>query len=112
MDFMGNTVVRTPLTANILENEGTNGIVEADWRFNAEMGAGQGDIRVPSPSNWNALFDILLTALRKSNLNDYSSMGPFGHTIPADNVAFADDLLVFCLLVHSAMIKRHVPVDS
>jgi hypothetical protein len=54
------------------------------------MGAGQGDI--PSPSNWVALFDMLLTALRLQAGHDFTAMGKYGVALQQKETAYADDL--------------------
>jgi hypothetical protein len=92
MDFHGNTVVKTPLTAKINASQGTKGLERQDWNFSAELGAGQGDI--PSPSNWIALFDILLTALRMDGDKGFFTMGPYGIALKVNDVGYADDLIV------------------
>lgn len=89
MDFGGYTAVRTPLTANVNNNLSYQGLKDQDLVFQTELGCGQGD--VPSPTNWNAFFDILLTALSSFG-SEFSSMGIYGFSIPQEQVAYADDL--------------------
>ena len=51
---------------------------------------GQGD--VGSPTNWNAVYDILLVAL--ANLpNQLHIIGPNGKLHPVPTIGYADDLL-------------------
>jgi hypothetical protein len=90
MDFRGSTVVKSPLTTKANCRMGTKGLME--WRFIAELGCGQGDI--PSPSNWIAMFDMVLTALRMDGEKEFSTMGPYGQALKANDVAYADDLVV------------------
>jgi hypothetical protein len=91
MDFLGSTVVRTPLTATLNDTNGKLGIIEGGWQFSAELGAGQGDI--PSPSNWNALFDMLLKAIRIGCCDDFAVMGACGEAIKPGCIGYADDLI-------------------
>ena len=85
MDIDGPTVVRTPHAAAAWDDapyscvdsphqpsptttvSTINQVLDA---FTAERGTGQGD--VPSPSSWNAIFDILLTALNRDEVNQDS----------------------------------------
>jgi hypothetical protein len=82
MDIDGPTIVRTPHSAaewddapyscvdslhqpaHVPTASTVNNLLDA---FTAERGTGQGD--VPSPSSWNAIFDILLTALNRDEIN-------------------------------------------
>jgi hypothetical protein len=82
MDIDGPTIVRTPHSAaewddapyscvdslyhpaQVPSASTVNTLLDA---FTAERGTGQGD--VPSPSSWNAIFDILLTALNRDEIN-------------------------------------------
>ena len=56
----------------------------------AERGVGQED--VGSPTNWNAVFDILLVALSRIP-NQLNKLGPNGELQNVQAIGFADDLL-------------------
>ena len=57
LDIQGSSCVRTPLAQRVFDRFGHQGL--AMLAFFAELGCSQGD--KPSPLNWNAFFDILLT---------------------------------------------------
>jgi len=58
--------------------------------FEAEKGTGQGDI--PSPLNWDAFFDILLTALDTVKGGEICVQDRAGTNHPLTDEAYADDL--------------------
>jgi hypothetical protein len=61
MDLAGHTLIRTPMAYRVLHERGRAEVQRQGLQFTADKGTGQGDI--PSPLNWDAFFDILLTAL-------------------------------------------------
>ena len=54
-------IVRSPLAMSTVVEEGFEKAIEDDLTFEAVRGTAQGD--VASPLNWDAAFDILLSAL-------------------------------------------------
>jgi hypothetical protein len=58
--------------------------------FEAEKGTGQGDI--PSPLNWDAYFDILLTALSTVDGGEVYVQDGGGRNHELPDEAYADDL--------------------
>ena len=95
-DTLGRTIVGTPLARETLRRRGTKAFSLTPskqnlWCFDAIVGTGQGDI--PSPCNWNAFFDILLTALSATTVHPFSTRSTDHIIRPTQDTAYADDLL-------------------
>ena len=91
IDSNGHTVVRTPLAQHAYNEGGTAALL--DLSFLAELGAGQGT--VDAPTNWNAVYDILLDAL-DSVPSDLSFQTHDGQLADSEDDALADDLISVC----------------
>ena len=89
LDIMGFSVVRTPLAQHKFDKLGHLGI--RALAFLAELGCSQGD--KPSPLNWNAFFDILLTALLEDDEDTFIVPDQHGFNRRVGDIAFADDLI-------------------
>ena len=91
MDRHGLTVVRTPLAEAKYAGRGYKPFIRSDIEyFQPQVGMGQGD--VPSPLNWVAFFDILLSALRLIDSDFYIRSGDV-ELSPIGEMAYADDLM-------------------
>ena len=95
-DTNGRTIVGTPLARDTLRRRGTKAFSLHPsptnlWCFDAVVGTGQGDI--PSPCNWNAFFDILLTALSSASTQPFSTRSQDHLIRTTQDTAYADDLL-------------------
>jgi exonuclease III len=91
MDIQGHTVIRSPLAYRTLRTGGYEALREHGMDFVAEKGTGQGDI--PSPLNWDALFDILLTALKAVQGGEVHTQDARGVISAVCSTAYADDLI-------------------
>ena len=91
-DTNGHTVVRSPFATHTLATGGRQSLLDEGLTFTAERGAGQGD--VASPANWNAVYDILLTALEIGTRDEHRffTQSHTGQVKPVLRTAFADDL--------------------
>ena len=89
MDVGPHTFVRTPEITKLIYKDNLS---QEHWErhaINLERGASQGD--VASPSNWNAVFDILLTALQTTSTNFFCQTN--NHPFLLQPLAFADDII-------------------
>ena len=91
IDLGGKTVVRTPHAQHTFWDGGYDSLDALC--FLAQLGAGQGT--VDAPLNWNAVFDILLDALRTVT-SEFCFQDIDGFRYPTDDTAAADDLLSTC----------------
>ena len=96
-DREGTCVIKTDLAQEVMAKEGYAGFSKegAPETFKGEYGTGQGD--VPSPLNWNCFFDILLSALEYTKLDDVDRLWyetEPGRWEEVKDTAFADDLLI------------------
>ena len=91
-DLDGITVIRSPFATAAYAAGGRESLERNGLGFVAERGAGQGD--VTSPSNWNAIYDILLTALHNYSAaeDEFYTSDIRGIVREASRTAFADDL--------------------
>jgi hypothetical protein len=111
MDIDGPTIVRTPKAAKTWE-ERPYACVDSPYQpldiddpvtqlldsFTADRGTGQGD--VSSPASWNAVFDILLTALQRDEISQSSTrqLQAADQTMySSTETAYVDDLVSCCL---------------
>ena len=111
MDIDGPTIVRTPKAAKTWE-ERPYACVDSPHQpfdiddpvtqlldsFTADRGTGQGD--VSSPASWNAVFDILLTALQRDEISQTSTrqLQAADQTMyTSTETAYVDDLVSCCL---------------
>ena len=98
LDIGAHTVIRSPPAVDAFEREGYTAFhhhskgshCKTLAEFTAERGVGQGD--VGSPTNWNAVFDILLVALSKLPQQLLTTRA-WGALRPVQAIGFADDLL-------------------
>ena len=103
IDMGGHSVVRTPLAQKTLWDEGLEGLLPL--AFQAMLGAGQGT--VDAPTNWNAVFDILLDALDTIPTH-FTFQNAHGFACSVDDMAAADDLLSTCGTLESLRLKAEV----
>ena len=98
LDVDAHTVIRSPVATAAFKRDGYKAFHDVSKEshckkiaeFKAGRGVGQGD--VGSPTNWNAVFDILLVAL--ANLpSQLNITGPHGNLHPVTGIGYADDLL-------------------
>jgi hypothetical protein len=83
-------MVRTPMAYRLHRMEGRAAVAAAGLEFHADKGTGQGDI--PSPLNWDAFFDILLTALDSVKGGEVFTQDRQGRNHVLTDEAYADDL--------------------
>jgi len=88
---LGHTVVRTNHSRETWDKSKYKGFFEATDYFNAERGAGQGD--VGSPFNWDAAYNILLQALDSVDQGHFYVLRSSGQLTKSKGIAYADDLL-------------------
>jgi len=108
-DTDGVTVVKSPTAVLAMSKEGPLPFLSATPPvpvFVATKGMGQGD--VPSSDNWNAAYDILLTALSRLGLQHIWSRSADNLLFPVQDVAYADDLLSICPTLASLQMKADV----
>jgi hypothetical protein len=91
MDLSGHTLIRTPMAYRVLHERGRSEIQKRGLQFEADKGTGQGDI--PSPLNWDAFFDILLTALDMVKGGEMFTQDKNFRIRPVQQAAYADDLV-------------------
>ena len=93
-DMDGHTVVRSPLAQRAHQAHPYAGVLHLS--FYAQRGTAQGD--VTSPACWNAVYDILLTALElaAAETTAFSTMDARGYSLPVREAAYADDLFSLC----------------
>jgi hypothetical protein len=103
IDMGGHTVVRTPHAQKVFWDSGLDGLLPLAFR--AMLGAGQGT--VDAPSNWNAVFDILLDALDNIS-SEYFVADVHGVSVEAYDMAAADDLLSACGTLKALRAKAEV----
>jgi len=91
LDEIGHTEVRTNHSREKWDKAKYKGFLEATDYFNAERGAGQGD--VGSPFNWDAAYDILLQALDSVDQGHFYVLRSSENLTKSKDIAYADDLL-------------------
>ena len=93
IDMGGVTVVRSPLAQEVLMKGGRDDLQRLGLGFEAERGAGQGDVL--SPANWSAVYDILISMLADSTeeADVFYTQDIRGYARPSSRMAFADDFL-------------------
>ena len=119
MDTNGKTLIRSPLAQHTMLKSGYGGFQShADVNrdiplgdqpptyFDCERGTGQGD--VPSPPNWLAFFDILITALATETDDAFFVKGTDNLLRRAQNNAFADDMLSFAATLKGLQRKADI----
>ena len=94
LDLDGHTVVRSPLAQRAHQANPYAGVLHLS--FYAQRGTAQGD--VTSPACWNAVYDILLTALElaAAETTTFSTMDARGYSLPVREAAYSDDLFSLC----------------
>ena len=91
MDLDGYVVVRSPLTMEIHEKEGTEGLRRRNLFLTPNKGTGQGD--KTSPLLWDAFCDILLCALAEVEEGPFFFQDHCGKNHVTPDVAYADDVI-------------------
>jgi hypothetical protein len=91
LDTNGTSIIRSPYTTHKLATLGVSPTICQTYGFTARRGAGQGD--VASPFIWNAVYDILLKALRTVQERPFFTRSLTGHLRPATDIAYVDDLI-------------------
>ena len=98
LDSDAHTVIRSPQAVAVFERDGYEAFYDVSRGshckkladFKPARGVGHGD--VGSPTNWNAVYDILLVA--QANLpNQLNILGPNSKLHPITTNGYADDLL-------------------
>ena len=92
MDREGKTVLKSNIAQRTMEGEGMGGFGgEGLGVFKARRGTGQGD--VVSPLNWDAFYDIILGALRRTEGEEFSFRVADQELVKMRDLAYSDDLL-------------------
>ena len=91
MDWCGHSLVRSPMAMSMVVEDGFEKAIKDDLTFDAVRGTAQGD--VASPLNWDAAFDILLSALDTVEEGRFYTQNCHYNNLRVRGNCYADDLV-------------------